>query len=236
LDGAARDGAYAGAPNGRVREVPDQRAIRWYASTGLVDRPLGGRGRGARYTARHLLQLVAIKRLQAAGLTLAEIQARLAGAGDETLQIVAEVAPGLLEAGAPDAGPSDGRTLSSASTPAGPVECHAAGAPARFWASVPPGSSAVPAAPSRTAAAGESQAPQEFSVPTGLGIALPLGNGVVLVLPPVAAVAGAGHAPLELTPTQHASVERAWRPLRDLLAVLGLVDNPAPESLEGAHR
>ncbi|HEX2805271.1 MAG TPA: MerR family transcriptional regulator, partial [Kineosporiaceae bacterium] len=67
LDGAARVGAYPGAPNGRVRDVPDQRVIRWYTSTGLVDRPIGGRGRGARYGTRHLNQLMAIKRLQAVG-------------------------------------------------------------------------------------------------------------------------------------------------------------------------
>src|SRR5664279_2651526 len=83
LDGAARVGGYHGAPNGRVRDVPDQRAIRWYTTTGLVDRPIGGRGRGARYGRRHLCQLVAIKRLQAAGSSLAEIQLRLAGADDD---------------------------------------------------------------------------------------------------------------------------------------------------------
>jgi len=34
----ALDGpAYAGAPNGRVRDVPDARAIRWYSTIGLVD-------------------------------------------------------------------------------------------------------------------------------------------------------------------------------------------------------
>ena len=50
------------APNGRVTEVPDGRVIRWYATIGLVDRPSGFRGRTALYGARHLLQLVAIKR------------------------------------------------------------------------------------------------------------------------------------------------------------------------------
>src|SRR3954452_105990 len=76
LEEATRSGGYPGAPNGRVRDVPDQRVIRWYTSTGLVDRPAGGRGRGARYGVRQLRQLVAIKRLQAQGLPLAEIQAR----------------------------------------------------------------------------------------------------------------------------------------------------------------
>ena len=37
---------YPGAPNGRVREVPDRRAIRWYTTIGLLDRP-GRRCAGA---------------------------------------------------------------------------------------------------------------------------------------------------------------------------------------------
>ena len=71
--------------NGRVTEVPDARLIRWYATIGLVDRPVM-RGRVAHYGERHLLQLVAVKRLQAQGLPLAEIQHRLAGATDATLR------------------------------------------------------------------------------------------------------------------------------------------------------
>src|SRR5919204_1556164 len=80
----AADGVRA--PNGRVREVPDARAIRWYATIGLVDRPRVGPRRAGRYTARHLLQIVAVKRRQAEGRSLAEIQAELAGATDDTLR------------------------------------------------------------------------------------------------------------------------------------------------------
>jgi hypothetical protein len=85
LDGAE----YPGAPNGRVRDVPDRRAVRWYATIGLVDRPASVQGRTARYGMRHLLQLVAVKRRQAAGRTLAEIQAELTGATDATLRRIA---------------------------------------------------------------------------------------------------------------------------------------------------
>jgi hypothetical protein len=45
----------------------------------------------ARYGRRHLLQLVAVKRRQAEGRSLAEIQAELAGATDEALAAVARV-------------------------------------------------------------------------------------------------------------------------------------------------
>lgn len=80
---------HPGQVNGRVRAVPDRRAIRWYATIGLVDRPAEMRGRTALYSRRHLLQLVAIKRRQAQGHTLAQIQAELAGATDESLQPIA---------------------------------------------------------------------------------------------------------------------------------------------------
>jgi DNA-binding transcriptional MerR regulator len=94
---------YPGAPNGRVRDLPDRRSIRWYSTIGLVDRPLGTRGRVALYGPRHLLQLVAIKRRQAAGRTLAEIQAELAGASDEELSAAARVPADLLGTEAPAA-------------------------------------------------------------------------------------------------------------------------------------
>src|ERR687884_573773 len=86
---AALTAEYSGAPNGRVRDLPDRRAIRWYTTTGLVDRPVGLRGRTALYGRRHLLQLVAVKRRQAQGHTLAAIQAELHGASDAELAEVA---------------------------------------------------------------------------------------------------------------------------------------------------
>jgi DNA-binding transcriptional MerR regulator len=99
---------YSGAPNGRVRDLPDRRAIRWYTTTGLVDRPLGMRGRTALYGRRHLLQLVAVKRRQAQGHTLAAIQAELHGADDAVLAEVARVPEEVLAGNgtAPDPGPA----------------------------------------------------------------------------------------------------------------------------------
>lgn len=76
---AALAEGYAGPPNGRVRDVPDQRTIRYYTTLGLIDRASEMRGRTALYSTRHLLQLVAIKKLQAQGLSLAEVQRALAG-------------------------------------------------------------------------------------------------------------------------------------------------------------
>jgi len=71
--------------NGQVRAVPDERTVRYYGTLGLLDRPLAMRGRTALYGRRHLAQVVAIKRLQSAGKSLAEIQALWATLDDHTL-------------------------------------------------------------------------------------------------------------------------------------------------------
>jgi DNA-binding transcriptional MerR regulator len=92
-------GEYAGAPNGRVRDVPDRRAIRWYTTIGLVDRPLGMRGRTALYGPRHLQQLVAIKRWQAQGRSLAQIQADFTWLTPEALVDASQVPEHLMAAG-----------------------------------------------------------------------------------------------------------------------------------------
>src|SRR5437660_12648026 len=85
---------HQGAPNRRVREVPDLRTIRYYTTLGLLDRPAEMRGRTALYGQRHLLQLVVIKRLQGRGLTLAEIQRQLVGLTNQALGKLAKLPAG----------------------------------------------------------------------------------------------------------------------------------------------
>jgi DNA-binding transcriptional MerR regulator len=80
---------YEGAPSGRVRDVPDRRTIRYYTTLGLIDRPSEMRGRTAYYGRRQLLQVVAIKKLQALGRSLAEIQQALTGQPDRELARIA---------------------------------------------------------------------------------------------------------------------------------------------------
>ncbi|WP_051452133.1 MerR family transcriptional regulator [Actinospica robiniae] len=80
-----------GQSNGRVRQVPDVRTIRWYTSIGLLDRPAAMRGRTALYGRRHLAQIVAVKRLQADGLALADVQQQLIGADDAALERIARL-------------------------------------------------------------------------------------------------------------------------------------------------
>jgi DNA-binding transcriptional MerR regulator len=82
---------YPRQTSGRVRNVPDPRTIRYYTTFGLLDPPAQMRGRTALYGRRHLWQLVAIKRLQAKRLTLAEVQARVVGQTDAALRKLAEM-------------------------------------------------------------------------------------------------------------------------------------------------
>lgn len=92
---------YEGQTSGRVREVPDIRTIRYYTTLGLLDRAAAMRGRTALYGPRHLLQLVAIKRLQAEGLSLSEIQRRLLGISDDALRRIARLPQPPEEENAP---------------------------------------------------------------------------------------------------------------------------------------
>jgi DNA-binding transcriptional MerR regulator len=82
---AARIAALPAPKNGQVRAIPDDRTIRYYGTIGLIDRPVAMRGRTALYGRRHLAQVVAIKRLQSLGRSLAEIQASWPTLDDNTL-------------------------------------------------------------------------------------------------------------------------------------------------------
>lgn len=88
---------YDGVHSGRVRDLPDERTIRWYQTRGLVDRPAALRGRTALFGRRHVLQLAAIKRLQAAGQPLAAVQRSLAGSTDAELARAAGMRLGDVE-------------------------------------------------------------------------------------------------------------------------------------------
>jgi DNA-binding transcriptional MerR regulator len=80
--------------NGQVRAVPDDRTVRYYAAIGLLDRPAAMRGRTALYGRRHLAQVVAIKRLQTTGHSLAELQTMWPTLDDHTLARMTGIAVG----------------------------------------------------------------------------------------------------------------------------------------------
>jgi MerR HTH family regulatory protein len=156
------DPAYPGAPNGRVRELPDRRVVRWYTTTGLVDRPIM-QGRTALYGPRQLLQVVAVKRRQAEGRSLAEIQAELAGATDETLRRVAGVPAELLA----------GQSTGLEEPPKRPIGRQ------RFWAQSPAAAEAVP------------NGSGDETVTKLAAVTLPGGALLVLPTPPTVADVGA---------------------------------------------
>jgi len=77
------------ALDGRVSAAPDARTVRYYTTLGLLDRPRI-EGREARYGRRHLLQLAAVKALQAEGLSLGDVQERLYARTDRELTALLE--------------------------------------------------------------------------------------------------------------------------------------------------
>ena len=202
LVGTALAVDYPGQVNGRVRAVPDRRAIRWYSTIGLVDRPAEMRGRTAMYGRRHLLQLVSIKRLQSRGRTLAEIQAELAGATDRTLRAIAALPSEPLVAAAPatpEATPEPARKSAPESAGESTRGLARGSARDRFWVDRPA------SAPNADRADG-----------TALVTAIRLADGVTLVLD------ATGVPPTHLTAEQLSALRSAAAPLLAELAQQGL--------------
>jgi len=229
---------YPGQSSGRVRDVPDRRAIRWYTTIGLVDRPVAHHGRTALYGPRHLLQLVAIKRLQARGLSLVAIQQELAGATDTHLTRVARVpmaaAPVPLQS-------ADGGARST-KAPARPAARAAARGMAAFWRQQPAAAAgatdplravaAGPAedagSPSVLAAAGPADGAPDHAVAGGITSlrGVRLGDGATLLLEP-------GR---DLDAADLQAILDAAGPLLDALRARGLDGPPGPNDPRREHR
>ncbi|GAA3509299.1 DNA-binding transcriptional MerR regulator [Streptosporangium album] len=167
--------------NGRVRDMPTERLIRWYSTIGLLDPPSARRGRVALYGRRHLLQLIAVKRRQADGRTIAEIQAELAGAGDQILESISSLPAPPAEPPAPRATRprfwAEPAASSSATAQAGPLmprpAAPQAGAPTRAT-SPGPAPSRPPASPPVT--------PPPSHAPAVIVHGVRLATGVTLLL------------------------------------------------------
>ena len=76
--------------NGQTASELSARTLHYYRSAGLLDAPESSAGRG--YGRRHLLQLKAIRILQAQGLPLSRIQRLLFARSDGELEQIAESA------------------------------------------------------------------------------------------------------------------------------------------------
>ena len=88
---ALNDSDYTPAESARIRAVPDTRTIRYYTTLGLISPPAEMRGRVALYDETHVLQVVAIKRLQSQNLTLSDIQQQLVGLTPDRLTKLAKL-------------------------------------------------------------------------------------------------------------------------------------------------
>ncbi|WP_236008848.1 MerR family transcriptional regulator [Actinomadura physcomitrii] len=159
--------------NGRIRDLPNERLIRWYTTIGLVDPPAGRRGRTALYGPRHLLQLVAVKRRQAAGRSIAEIQLELAAATDAVLERIAALPPGAMdqqaEAPIPTiAGTAEpaSQSTASAANPRTAESVPDAGTTASAPRTAPPDSTRQSTGPSPEAAPSDDAAPPTKSAGT----------------------------------------------------------------------
>lgn len=62
-------------PSERVSNKLTERNVRYYINQGLVDRPIGKQGLAALYAYKHLLQLIALKKLQSSYLPVKKISA-----------------------------------------------------------------------------------------------------------------------------------------------------------------
>ena len=69
----------------KVTERPDARTVRYYVTQKLLDKPLSYEGGRARYSGRHLLRLLLIKKLQAEHHSLQQIARLLEASDDEAL-------------------------------------------------------------------------------------------------------------------------------------------------------
>ncbi len=82
-------------PNRRVSERLSPRIVRLYTTLGLLSRPVL-RGRTGFYGPEHLMQLIAVKRLQSEGYSLVEIQNLLLGAELGDISRIARVPEEML--------------------------------------------------------------------------------------------------------------------------------------------
>lgn len=75
---------------GTVSEIPDERTIRFYQSEGLIDPPIYKSGPASVFTAKHLLQLVAIKLLQSQDVPIKKIRFVMEGKSEDQLEELIE--------------------------------------------------------------------------------------------------------------------------------------------------
>jgi DNA-binding transcriptional MerR regulator len=246
---AALDALGVAARNGQVRDRPDARTIRYYTALGLVDRPAEMTGRTARYGDRHLLQVLAVKAMQARGASLADVQRILVGASTDELEraigpglpaaLTAALATAVRPAPEPDRAfwrtPLAGAPLAARRGPARLASARPARArpgsaqprsarheSARPESAAQPGS--VPPTETTTQPAADTAAQPPPGLPRRL-VALPLATGVTLLIEDTGAgVSGIGALDTEVLDT--GALRMAAAPLLAHLTAAGLLPRP----------
>jgi DNA-binding transcriptional MerR regulator len=213
LERALDAATYDGQSSGRVRAVPDLRTIRYYTTLGLLAPPAEMRGRKAYYDRRHLLQLVAIKRLQSRGMTLGQIQQSLAGADDRALARWAEIPEDFWDR-AVEALPRD------AEKPSPEASRGATRSRESFWA-------AAPSMTAQTEAPPQTQ-PQAPLTPSA-AVCLSFAKGADLILK--------GVDPGQIDQAALARLSPALESLTQVLRDLGLITPTEPDAspLQSRH-
>lgn len=182
--------------NGQVRAVPDERTVRYYGTIGLLDRPIAHRGRTALYGRKHVAQVVAIKRLQTMGRSLAEIQALWPTLDDEALARMSGVAVAPSGKGRAAARPEFWKR-EAASAPRSLAAEEAAPVSAAAAAPVPVAPAPAPAPPSLSPISAPISAPIELrlELAPGVSLAIAMSEDIALSTADVRAIRAAA-APL----------------------------------------
>jgi DNA-binding transcriptional MerR regulator len=216
------------ARNGQVRDRPDIRTIRYYGTLGLVDRPAEMSGRTALYSGRHLLQVLAVKALQARGASLADVQRTLVGASDAELR--SAVGPGLpaalaaaadvpaAEAGATTQHPRDSAFWLAPPAAPRPEPARAGAVPATTGPATTAPATTAPATTGSTTTGPITTGPAMQPRPV---TAIPLAPGVTVLI-------DSGNA----ATVDVAAMQAAADPLLTYLTGAGLL--PAPPTCPGA--
>ena len=232
---SALDALGIAARNGQVRDRPDARTIRYYTALGLVDRPAEMTGRTARYGDRHLLQVLAVKAMQAHGASLADVQRTLVGASAAELRRA--IGPGLPAALAAAARPAAAETdrafwrtppaaVPLAAVPPAAVPLAARAGPALLASARPapprPGSARPGSARPGSARPGSAQpaaaaAAQASPGPPRQLVAVPLAAGATLL------IEGAGAATFDTAAFDAEALHAAAAPLLAHLTAAGLL-------------
>lgn len=195
--------------NGQVSAFPDRRTLRYYTTIGLMDRPDTVRDRQSIYGERHVNQAVAVKRLQAAGLALAAVQARLAGLPGSDVEAIATGRRGE----APSGTAGRRRFWAEPSTPSAPAT----------WSTHPP----TPSSSTRRAAAATATDSRLTSPTDPGGIARPM---LAVALSPAATLLFSTDQ--ALTAADITGIRDAASVLLDYLDQFRSPEQPAPPSPE----